>query len=149
MLALAILAWDTWVQAKDIPKYMVPRPGAVLDRLLNDFGVLRGAFIATLTTALTGYVAAIVVGFNVAIVFASNKVAQRSLCISTNVCVESTTWHGFMLDFYTVLVEDCCGYYKENLHIATIENVNDRCGVVASAADVQACWAPIAVEATV
>jgi hypothetical protein len=54
-----------------------------------------------------------------------------------------------MLDFYTVLVEDCCGYYKENLHIATIENVNDRFGVVASAADVQACWAPIAVEATV
>lgn len=69
--------------------------------------------------------------------------------ISTNVCVESTTRHGFMLDFYTVLVEDCCGYYKENLHIATIENVNDRFGVVASAAEVQACWAPIAIETAV
>src|SRR4051812_31166315 len=79
VLAIAILVWDTWVVTKDIPKYMVPRPGAVLDRFFNDFGTLRGAFIATLTTAVTGYVAAIIVGFSVAIVFASNKVAQRSL----------------------------------------------------------------------
>ena len=79
VLALAILAWDTWVTTQDVPKYMVPRPTAVLDRFLNDFGTLRGAFIATLTTAVTGYLAAIVVGFSVAIVFASNKVAQRSL----------------------------------------------------------------------
>src|SRR3954463_5454248 len=56
VLALAILAWDTWVTTQDVPKYMVPRPGAVLDRFLNDFGTLRGAFIATLTTAVTGYV---------------------------------------------------------------------------------------------
>src|SRR5205085_12135907 len=63
VLALAIAAWDTWVQAKDIPKYMVPRPGAVLAQFLNDFGTIRTAFIATFTTALTGYVAAIIVGF--------------------------------------------------------------------------------------
>ena len=49
--------------------------------------------------------------------------------IGTNVCVESTTRHGFMLDFYTVLIEDCCGYKRTC--IATIENVNDRFGVVA------------------
>jgi ureidoacrylate peracid hydrolase len=69
--------------------------------------------------------------------------------ISTNVCVESTARHGFMLDFYTVLVEDCCGYYKENLHIATLENMNDRFGVVASASEVTQAWTPIAVEASV
>ena len=32
VLALAILAWDTWVTTQDVPKYMVPRPTAVLDR---------------------------------------------------------------------------------------------------------------------
>jgi NitT/TauT family transport system permease protein len=79
VLSVAILAWDTWVTTQDIPKYMVPRPTAVLDRFLNDFDTLRGAFIATLTTAVTGYVAAILVGFSVAMIFASNKVAQRSL----------------------------------------------------------------------
>jgi ureidoacrylate peracid hydrolase len=63
--------------------------------------------------------------------------------VSTNVCVESTARDAYMLDFYVVLVEDCCGAYKPNLHAATIENINDRFGVAVTGADVQAAWAEV------
>ncbi len=63
--------------------------------------------------------------------------------VSTNVCVESTLRDGYMLDFYTVLVEDCCGFYKPNLHEATVENVTDRFGITASSADIERAWAAI------
>jgi ureidoacrylate peracid hydrolase len=65
--------------------------------------------------------------------------------ISTNVCVESTARDGFMMDFYVVMVEDCCGAYKLNLHEATMENVRDRFGVVATAAEIQEAWASVLV----
>jgi ureidoacrylate peracid hydrolase len=70
--------------------------------------------------------------------------------VSTNVCVESTSRDGFMLDFYIVMVEDCCGFYKQNLHVATLENITDRFGVIASAADVTRAWAakPVEIPAT-
>jgi ureidoacrylate peracid hydrolase len=63
--------------------------------------------------------------------------------VSTNVCVESTLRDAFMLNFYTVLVEDCCGYYKQHLHDATVENTRDRFGVVAGAAEIVAAWAAL------
>lgn len=48
-----------------------------------------------------------------------------------------------MLDFYVVMVEDCCGAYKPNLHAATTENIADRFGVVVTAADVVEVWAGV------
>ena len=63
--------------------------------------------------------------------------------VSTNVCVESTARDAYMLDFYVVMVEDCCGAYKPNLHAATIENIADRFGVVVTAADVVEIWSGV------
>ncbi len=68
--------------------------------------------------------------------------------VSTNVCVESTARDAYMLDFYVVLVEDCCGAYKPNLHAATIENISDRFGVVVTAADVVDAWSTVLTAAS-
>lgn len=44
--------------------------------------------------------------------------------VATNVCVESTARDGFMRDYYVTLVEDCCASFFNDLHEATIKNMN-------------------------
>jgi ureidoacrylate peracid hydrolase len=50
--------------------------------------------------------------------------------VATNVCVESTLRHGFMLDFYTILVSDCTATGNQMLYDATLENVRRGFGWV-------------------
>jgi ureidoacrylate peracid hydrolase len=53
--------------------------------------------------------------------------------IMTNVCVESSLREAFSKDFVTILVEDCVGTDRKDLHEATVENVREFFGVVTSA----------------
>ena len=78
-LVVAIIAWEIWVVARDVPAYIIPRPEAVFWRFIDDRGSLFGAFRATATAAIVGYLIAITVGFSVAIIFASNRIVQRCL----------------------------------------------------------------------
>ncbi|MGD0234446.1 MAG: isochorismatase family cysteine hydrolase [Syntrophorhabdales bacterium] len=48
--------------------------------------------------------------------------------VLTNVCCESTLRDGFMLGFYTFLVEDCCASMDQAAHLATVENVRNYFG---------------------
>lgn len=50
--------------------------------------------------------------------------------VLTNVCCESTLRHGFMLGFYTFLVEDCCASIDQAAHLATVDNVKKYFGWV-------------------
>lgn len=63
----------------------------------------------------------------------------RSLVVTgtaTNVCVESTARDGFMMDYYIVLVEDCCATGNTELHQATLKNISRGFGVVTTAREV-------------
>jgi ureidoacrylate peracid hydrolase len=42
------------------------------------------------------------------------------LGVATNVCVESTSRHGYMLDYNVVLVDDCCAAYDAGAHDMTM-----------------------------
>ncbi len=55
--------------------------------------------------------------------------------VLTNVCCESTLRHGFMLGFYTVLVEDCCASVDQLAHLATVENARKYFGWVSTSVD--------------
>ncbi len=62
----------------------------------------------------------------------------RSLMVTgvlTNVCCESTLRDGFMLGFYTFLVEDCCASIDQAAHLATVENVRKYFGWVLTSRD--------------
>ncbi|MBI3079426.1 MAG: isochorismatase family protein [Deltaproteobacteria bacterium] len=59
---------------------------------------------------------------------------------ATNVCVESTLRHGFMLDYHIVLVEDCAACTDETMHRGTLENVRRHFGLVAKADEIMGCW---------
>jgi ureidoacrylate peracid hydrolase len=54
----------------------------------------------------------------------------------TNVCVESTLRDAFMLDYYTVLVSDCCAAPTMEQHEASVSNVLNYFGTVATSEQV-------------
>jgi ureidoacrylate peracid hydrolase len=60
--------------------------------------------------------------------------------VASNVCVESTARDGFMKDYYIVFTSDASATTSPAVHEATLQNVRDYFGVVASAAEVIATW---------
>jgi ureidoacrylate peracid hydrolase len=60
--------------------------------------------------------------------------------VATNVCVESTARDGFMKDYYIVVVDDCTGTSSPSAQEATLENIRNYFGRVASAADIIKAW---------
>lgn len=63
--------------------------------------------------------------------------------VVSHVCVESTARDAFMLDYYTVFVEDCTAGREEHLHQACLENIDAYFGEVCSAKDVAGAWAQV------
>jgi ureidoacrylate peracid hydrolase len=60
--------------------------------------------------------------------------------VLTNVCCESTLRDGFMLGFFTFLVEDCCASIDKAAHLATVENVQKYFGWVVKSQDAIDYW---------
>lgn len=54
----------------------------------------------------------------------------------TNVCVDSTVRHAFMMNFVTVTVSDCVGTDEADLHEPTLENLKRYFGYVAHSEEV-------------
>jgi|YelNatPaOPRAMG01_1025707.scaffolds.fasta_scaffold00916_3 ureidoacrylate peracid hydrolase len=48
----------------------------------------------------------------------------------TNLCVDTTARHGFMLDYSTILVEDCISTPETDLHLPMIRNFEANFGFV-------------------
>jgi ureidoacrylate peracid hydrolase len=67
--------------------------------------------------------------------------------IATNVCVESSARHGYMLDYEVVFVQDCCAAYSPEEHAATLHNIAGHFGTVVDEADVTAAWATVGASA--
>jgi ureidoacrylate peracid hydrolase len=60
--------------------------------------------------------------------------------VSTNICVESTARHGYMLDYNIVFLSDCTAAYSPEEHEGALYNMRMHFGVVATADDVIAVW---------
>ena len=60
--------------------------------------------------------------------------------IATNVCVETTSRVGFMKDYYIVFLKDCTATYSEELHNATLKNMDAFFGQVVDSNEVLQCW---------
>jgi ureidoacrylate peracid hydrolase len=68
---------------------------------------------------------------------------ENILClgVATNVCVESTSRHGMMLDYHTVIVSDCSAGYDRGAHDMTMRTHAKHFGVVATAQEIIDTWA--------
>lgn len=60
--------------------------------------------------------------------------------VSTSVCVESTTRHAHFLDYYNVILFDCCADYKSNIHEDALRRLDLHFGQVAESKEIIAAW---------
>lgn len=75
---LAILVWDIFVRVTKMPPYLLPGPFLVLQTLISDWNELLPSLIITLQITLVAFVAAVVSGVLVAILFTQSKWIERS-----------------------------------------------------------------------
>ena len=78
IMAFAILMWDRIVVWNDIPRYILPRPGVVLDTLRADAALLFSSLLVTLRITFLGLALAVVGGVGLAVLFAQSKWVEMS-----------------------------------------------------------------------
>jgi NitT/TauT family transport system permease protein len=81
-LAVAVLLLGTWQGAVahwQVPPYVLPAPSAIAKALADNFMSLMAALFSTLTVTLEAFAAACVLGVATAILFAQNRLLERTL----------------------------------------------------------------------
>lgn len=78
VMAIAIFAWHRVVIVNEIPHYVLPGPGLVLETLWTDRAILFPALLVTLKITMLALLIAILGGVGLAILFAQSKFAEMS-----------------------------------------------------------------------
>ena len=78
-LAAGVAIWEAVVRINAIPVYVLPAPSVVLSTLVQDWPILFGSLLTTLTTTLQGFIAAAVGGIALALLFSRAKWIEYSL----------------------------------------------------------------------
>ncbi|NGN40823.1 ABC transporter permease [Mesorhizobium sp. CGMCC 1.15528] len=78
IMVLAIWLWDRICVWNEIPQYILPRPGVVLQTLYNDAALLFGSLLVTLRITFLGLLLAVVGGVGLAVLFAQSKWVEMS-----------------------------------------------------------------------
>ena len=75
---LALIAWDLTVRLNEIPHYILPGPGLVLESLIEDWDTLFGSLLVTLRITFSALLIAIVGGVGLAVLFSLSPWIERS-----------------------------------------------------------------------
>ncbi|CDX44237.1 ATP-binding protein of ABC transporter [Mesorhizobium sp. SOD10] len=78
IMVLAIVLWDRICVWNEIPQYILPRPGVVLQTLHNDAGVLFSSLLVTLRITFLSLLLAVIGGVGLAVLFAQSKWVEMS-----------------------------------------------------------------------
>lgn len=78
VMGVAIFAWHRVVVVNEIPHYVLPGPGLVLETLWTDRYILFPALLVTLRITALALLIAVVGGVGLAILFAQSKFAEMS-----------------------------------------------------------------------
>jgi NitT/TauT family transport system permease protein len=78
VLMLGILLWDRVVVWNEIPHYILPGPGLVLQTLVKDWAILFDALLVTLQITLMALAVAVIGGVGLAVLFTQSKWAEMS-----------------------------------------------------------------------
>lgn len=76
---LALLVWDIFVRVMALPPYILPGPLLVLQTLISDWNELFPSLMITLEITIAAFIAAVVSGLLVSILFTQSKWVERSL----------------------------------------------------------------------
>lgn len=75
---LALIIWEVAVRVTQTPAYLLPGPILVVQTLIQDWGELFPSLLITLKITVVAFMAAIVSGIGVAVLFAQSKWIERS-----------------------------------------------------------------------
>jgi NitT/TauT family transport system permease protein len=75
---LALIIWEMAVRISGIPPYLLPGPLLVLQTLIKDWGELFTSLLITLQITVVAFLAAVVSGLLVSILFTQSKWIERS-----------------------------------------------------------------------
>lgn len=75
---LALVVWEVGVRLTNTPPYILPGPILVLQTLVRDWNVLFPALLVTLKITIVAFIAAIVSGLFIAILFTQSKWVEKS-----------------------------------------------------------------------
>ncbi|MER8434863.1 ABC transporter permease [Mesorhizobium caraganae] len=78
IMILAIWFWDRICVWNEIPKYILPRPGVVLQTLYDDAGLLLSSLLVTLRITFLSLLLAVIGGVGLAVLFAQSKWVEMS-----------------------------------------------------------------------
>lgn len=78
IMVLAIWLWDRICVWNEIPQYILPRPGVVVQTLYSDAGLLFGSLLVTLKITFLSLILAVVGGVGLAVLFAQSKWVEMS-----------------------------------------------------------------------
>ena len=78
VVVLTVFAWDRICVINEIPHYILPRPGLVLQTLIKDFPILLSALLVTLQTTLLALTVAVLGGVGLAVLFTQSKFIEMS-----------------------------------------------------------------------
>ncbi|HEV2504649.1 MAG TPA: ABC transporter permease [Mesorhizobium sp.] len=78
IMVLAVWFWDRICVWNDIPKYILPRPGVVVQTLQDDAPLLFSSLLVTLKITFLSLALAIVGGVGLAVLFAQSKWVEMS-----------------------------------------------------------------------
>lgn len=79
MLVLAIVAWQVYVVAAEVPRYILPSPMDVATALVTDWGTLYPALLVTLRITFTALILALIGGVGLAIVLVQSRWVELAL----------------------------------------------------------------------
>ncbi|MEJ6784490.1 ABC transporter permease [Aminobacter sp. Piv2-1] len=78
IMVLSIWLWDRICVWNEIPQYILPRPGVVLDTLFKDAPLLFSSLLVTLRITFLSLLLAVVGGVGLAVLFAQSKWVEMS-----------------------------------------------------------------------
>ena len=76
VITLTIWGWDRLVVLNNIPKYILPGPGLVLQTLFDDRAILLPALFVTIKITLMALTVAVIGGVGLAILFTQSRFAE-------------------------------------------------------------------------
>jgi NitT/TauT family transport system permease protein len=79
VLALVLLVWEAIVRIGNIPPYVLPAPGLILQTLIADWSLLWQSLLVTLLTTLEGFLLAAIGGVGLAVMFNQFRLLEYSL----------------------------------------------------------------------
>ncbi|MBU2888658.1 ABC transporter permease [Celeribacter halophilus] len=78
VISFAIFMWDRVVVWNEIPHYILPGPGLVIETLIKDWAMLSSALVVTLKITLAALAVAVIGGVGLAILFTQSRYFEMS-----------------------------------------------------------------------